>query len=52
MASAPLSADELRAAVTNAIREATAYSSLSFAAVVTLDGRNGYGSNRGSGAGR
>ena len=52
MASAPLSADELRVAVTNAICEAKADSSPSFPVLVALDGRNGYGRKHGSEVGR
>jgi hypothetical protein len=52
MASAPLSADELRAAITNAICEARADSSPSFAVLVALDGRNGYSRKQGIEVGR
>jgi hypothetical protein len=52
MASAPLSADEFRVAVTNAICEAKADSSPSFPVLVALDGRNGYSRKQGSGVGR
>ena len=52
MASAPLSTDELRLAVTKAIREAKADPSLFFTPAVTIAGRNGHGRNRGSEVGR
>ena len=52
MASAPLSADELRVAVTNAICEAKTDSSRSFPVLVAWDGRNGYSRKHGSEVGR
>jgi hypothetical protein len=52
MASAPLSTDELRMAVMNAICEAKADSSQSFPVLVALDGRNGYSRKHGSEVGR
>ena len=52
MASAPLSADELRVAVAKAIYEAKADSPCSFPVLVALDGRNSHGRNRGSEVGR